>query len=282
MSIKGWRGWAAHVAANPVKGSPEEMREAFVALAPPPVDGEATTIGNVPCILYGKSERQPIVWLHGGGLVFGSAKTHGQLATTLAKHTGRSVLVPEYRLAPEHPWPAPLQDAIGVLDALPEPIDVVGDSAGGLLALHAALVRPDQVARLALISPNTDHTGRSTTRVSNSDRDIMNNDDQDASLARLSFGTALSEHPNASLLTQDLTHLPPVWITAATNEVLLDDTLLLIRELGHAGVPCDAHIFRGLCHLWMLWPEALPQGTQVIRQLSDWLSKNRYRFFVLA
>ena len=237
-----------------------------------PVDGRQISVGGVPCILYGTSDQQPTVWLHGGGLVFGSAKTHGALATSLATRTSRSVLVPEYRLAPEHPWPAPLEDALSVLDAIANSVDLVGDSCGGFLALHAALARPKHVTRLALISPNTDHTGLSSTRAVNSEHDIMNDDAKDASLARRSFGDALADHPDASILTRDLAELPPVWITAATNEVLLDDTLLLIRQLGHAGVPCDAHIYRDLCHLWMLWPDALPQGDQVMQQLAGWLN----------
>ena len=273
MSISGWAEWKAHVAAHSVEGTPEQMREIFAALAPPPVDGKSTAVGEVPCILYGDSEIEPIVWLHGGGLVFGSAKTHGALATTLARLTGRSVLVPEYRLAPEHLWPAPLDDTLQVLDALPSGVDLVGDSVGGLLALHAAISRPESISRIALISPNTDHSGLSTTRVPNSNHDIMNDDEQDASLARQSFGADLAEHPDASILSRDLTELPPVWITVATNEVLLDDTLLLIRQLGQAGVSCDANIYRGLCHLWMLWPEALPQSVKVLRQLSDWLGQ---------
>ena len=273
MSISGWADWKAHVAANPVKGTSEEMREAFAALAPPPMDGEEIVVGGVPCVLYGKSEQEPIVWLHGGGLVFGSAKTHGALATSVAKQTGRSVLVPNYRLAPENPWPAPMEDVFAVIDAMSGPVDLVGDSCGGFLALHAALARSNKIARLALISPNTDHTGLSTTRKSNTDRDIMNNDENDAALARRSFGDTLTEHPDASPLRHNLANLPPVWITAATNEVLLDDTLLLIRKLGLAGVPCDSHIYRGLCHLWMLWPDALPAGEQVVRQLCEWMGK---------
>ena len=273
MSISGWAEWEAHVKANPVEGSPQEMRAAFAGLAPPPVEGKETTIGEVPCMLYGSSDQEPIVWLHGGGLVFGSPETHSALAAALASQTDRSVLIPEYRLAPEHRWPAPLDDVLKVLDAISCPVVLAGDSAGGFLALHGALARPDSVAKLALISPNTDHTGVSETRVSNSDDDIMNDHALDASLARHSLGDALAEHDDASPLTNDLANLPPVWITVASNEMLLDDTLLLISKLGHAGVPCDAHIYRNLCHLWMLWPDALPQGTQVIRQLSDWIVK---------
>ena len=271
MSISGWAEWEAHVASNPVEGSPEEMRVAFAALAPPPVAGRKTTVGGVPCTLFGNSDVEPIVWLHGGGLVFGSADTHSAVATTLASQTGRSVLIPEYRLAPEHLWPAPLEDTLSVIDDFSKPVDLVGDSCGGFLALHAAKARLKKVSKLALISPNTDHTGLSETRVRNSDHDIMNDDQQDASLARTSFGDGMAKHPDASPLSGDLAKLPPIWITAATNEVLLDDTLLLIRKLGLAGVPCDASIYQGLCHLWMLWPDSIPQGEQVMQQLSDWI-----------
>ena len=278
MTISGWEEWKAHVAANPVEGSPEEMRDAFAKLAPPPVEGKATAVGGVPCMLYGSSNQHPIVWLHGGGLVFGSADSHSALATTLAGQIGRPVLIPEYRLAPEHPWPAPLDDAISVLDTMSGPAVLVGDSAGGFLALHCALARPNQVAKLALISPNTDHTGLSETRVPNSDDDIMNDDSSDASLARKSLGDEIAVHPHASPLTSDLSKLPPVWITAATNEMLLDDTLLLISKLGRDGVPCDAHIYRDLCHLWMLWPDALPQGVRVMTQLAEWIGSGTENF----
>ena len=104
----------------------------------------------------------------------------------------------------------------------------------------------------------------------------MNDDLLDALLARESRGDAMTEHPHASPLISDLSKLPPVWITAATNEMLLDDTLLLISKLRRDGVLCDAHIYRDLCPLWMLWPDALPQGKQVVRQLSSWIAKETH------
>jgi acetyl esterase/lipase len=136
------------------------------------------------------------------------------------------------------------------------------------LALLATLRRPGKVRRLFLISPNTDRTGASTTRQSNSERDAMNDDAQDLALACLSFGDAPGANPDASPLHADLTTLPPVWITAATNEVLLDDTLLLIAALGRAGVPVQADIRKGLCHLWMLWPDAHPEARRTLKMLA--------------
>jgi len=90
-----------------------------------------------------------VLWLHGGGYVFGSAATHARAAASLATRAGATVFVPDYRLAPEHPWPAPLQDAATVLKALNAPVAVVGDSAGGHLALALARRHPDRISALA-------------------------------------------------------------------------------------------------------------------------------------
>jgi len=267
MTDPGCQALLDHIAANPVTGSPDEMRSRFAALAPSGPAGHAMTVGGVACLRYGPADGPPLLWVHGGGLVFGSPASHAAMADTLASLCQRPVILPAYRLAPEHPWPAPLDDLLAVLDAL-GPVDLGGDSAGGQLALLAALRRPGKVRRLFLISPNTDRTGASTTRAANSARDAMNDDAQDLALARLSFGAAPAAHPDASPLLADLTTLPPVWITAATNEVLLDDTLLLIAALGRAGVAVQGDIRKGLCHLWMLWPDAHPEARRTLNILA--------------
>lgn len=269
MSPTGWEALSHHIKEHLVEGSPAEMRAAFEALAPDPPAGKQMVIGGVDCVQYGQGPSEPILWLHGGGLVFGSSRSHGALAATVAELSKGPVLVPDYALAPEYPWPAPLDDVLVVMDALKSPVDLAGDSAGGQLALLAALRHPEKVRRLALLSPNTDRTGQSETRQRNSPHDLMNDDADDAALARLSFGDDLEGHSDASPLMRDLSPLPPVWIAAATNEVLLDDGLLLIRQLGRNGVPCEAHIYPGLCHLWMLWPAALPASVDVLFKLSQ-------------
>ncbi|WP_102108309.1 alpha/beta hydrolase fold domain-containing protein [Oceaniglobus roseus] len=269
--MSGPRGWSAlqrHIADHPVEGSPEEMRAAFASLAPKGPDGRAETIGGVRCTVFGNDGPAPLLWAHGGGLVFGSPATHAALADRLAGVLNRPVILPDYRLAPEHPWPASLEDMLAVLDALPGTTDLGGDSAGGQLALLSALRRPGKAGRLILISPNTDRSGQSTTRQRNSARDAMNDDAQDLALARLSFGESVADHPDGSPLNADLSALPPVWITACTDEVLLDDTLLLIPALGRAGVPVQADIRQGLCHLWPLWPDALPDGAATFDALA--------------
>jgi len=270
MTPQGWPALAAHIAAHPVQGTPAQMRAAFAALAPKGPPGQREVIGGVPCQCFGAVGGAPVIWAHGGGLVFGSAATHAALAARVAQWAGRRVIVPDYRLAPEHPWPAPLDDLLAGVDATPGLVDLVGDSAGGLLALWAALRRKGRVGRLALISPNTDSSGLSITR--QRDSDVMNDGAQDRRLAELAFGRGQAKHPDASPLLADLTGLPPVWITAATSEVLLDDTLLLITALGRAGVQVSAEILPGLCHLWPLWPDALPQSRATVASLSAFLA----------
>jgi monoterpene epsilon-lactone hydrolase len=270
MTSLTWLELKTHIKAHPVDGSPEEMRAAFGALSPPGPPGRDRMLGGMPCVAFGPEAGLPVVWMHGGGLVFGSPATHAAMVSRIAELVDRPVICPAYRLAPEHKWPAPLDDLLAVLDALPEGVDLGGDSVGGQLALLAALRRPGRIRRLTLVSPNTDRTGRSTTR--DVDTDAMNDDAGDRALARLSFGPDLSAHPDASPLLADLSALPPMWITAATSEVLLDDTLLLIAELGRASVAVTAEICPGLCHLWVLWCNALPEARASVAALAAFLA----------
>ncbi|MDT0575912.1 alpha/beta hydrolase fold domain-containing protein [Croceicoccus sp. F390] len=254
----GWPALARHIKAHPVSGSPEQRREAFDRLAPVAQAGTSVDMGGVCCERIGMGNGAPVVWAHGGGLVFGSTRSHRAMAQAIAASCGRPVLLPDYRLAPEHEWPAPLEDLLAVVDACDGPVDLGGDSAGGLLALNAALRRTEKLRSLALMSPNTDRTGLSTTRKRNSAHDLMNDDADDLHLAQQSFGDDVAAVPDASPLLADLGSLPRVWLTVATDEVLLDDSLLLVQALGRAGVSCAAHIEEGLSHLWMLWPDAMP------------------------
>lgn len=260
----------AHIKAHPVEGAPGEMRAAFARLAGPQPHLQSVTMGGVPCVVAGKGAAKTI-WLHGGGYVFGGPESHGNTITYLAERLGHAVVMPCYRRAPEAIWPAPLYDAVRVLDAMDGAVGVVGDSAGGHLALQVAFRRPGAVRRLALIGANTDRTGLSRTRGANSETDVMNDDKTDKALWRLAMPSVAMDCADASPLSGPLHNLPPLWLTCAANEVLADDTLLLARAAALAGTAVDLHVERDLFHMWTLWPGHLPEARRTLDRIAAWM-----------
>ena len=251
----------ARIDAHPVSGSPAEMRAAFSRLTGPAPALGREMLGRVPAARVGTGPRRAL-WFHGGGYVFGAPETHAYAATHLADEARATVWLPDYPLAPEAPWPAQIVTARAALDAFPDPVALIGDSAGGHLALRLALERPGQVASLTLISPNTDRSGTAATR--GSARDLMNDDATDNALAHLAFGPRDGRKPELSPWLDDLSVLPPTLILAASSEVLLDDSLLLARAAAQAAAPVSLRIWPGLFHLWPLWPEALPEAREAL------------------
>ncbi len=149
------------------------------------------------------------------------------------------MLLPRYRLAPEHPWPAMLDDALTATEAIAAtgPYVVGGVSAGGHLALAVALRRPPNLCGVALLSPNTDRSGLSRTREPLSSVDPMNDAGADAELTALAFGDRDPADPEVSPLLADVAGLAPLHIEVGSLEVLLDDSLLLARSAAIQGLP---------------------------------------------
>ena len=262
-----------HIRDTPVEGSPAEMRAAFLRLAQAgeaPALPQVERVGGCDGRWFGSGGR-PIVWLHGGGYVFGGSDTHAAPARVLAGLTGRAVFVPDYPLAPEHPWPAQRDAVLGVLDAMDRP-DVVGDSAGGHLGLVLGMSHPHLMRQLAVLSPNTDRSGQSTTRMRNSATDLMNDDAQDRRLSDMALGHLRDDDPEASPLVGELGTLPPLFMAATTTEVLLDDTLLFATRAGRAGVPLTLRVLRDLFHMWHLWPDATPEGRGILQDVAAHLA----------
>ena len=264
----------ARVTAHPVSGSPAGMRAAFARLALGAVPrgapdlaaiGAATGVevapgpGTPPGLILtptGGAEGAPVLWFHGGGYVFGSPETHMRPAAALARMTGRRVILPRYPLAPEARWPAQLDHALEACAAQDGPVVLAGDSAGGHLALVAALALAragSPAAALVLFSPNTDRSGLSRTRAAMSGDDPMNDDEDDAALAKLCFGDMPADHPHVSPLLDDLSLLPPTHVEVGDPEVLLDDSRLLAERGSAAGARISLHVAPGLLHMGQLW-----------------------------
>lgn len=223
---------------------------------------------NVGCILY----------LHGGAYVTMSARTHRSITSRLAAWSNARLFALDYRLAPEHPFPAALEDALAAYRALisagtlPSHVVIAGDSAGGGLAL-ALLVAlrdakdPPPVAAV-LFSPWTDLavTGRS----------IIDNDASDAlffgswvtAQAQLYLADTPATNSLASPVYADLTGLPPLLIQVSDSEVLLDDSRRIYENARRAGVAATLQIWPGVPHDWQLFAPILPEARAALRDAS--------------
>ncbi len=241
----------ARIEAHPIEGGPQEQRRAFAAL----VLGDDVAGADEESTWF-PGEGGTIVYLHGGGYVFGSPRTHERIGRTLAELTGLGVTMPTYPLAPEHPWPVQLDTALAAIEGAPGPVVLAGDSAGGHLALVTALEaerRGVGLAGLILFSPNTDRTERSTTRQRNEPTDPMVDDDGDRELARQCFGDRPGDDPQVSPLLDDLRLLPRLYLEVGDGEVLLDDSLLLADAARAVGVEVALHVEPGGLHMMQLW-----------------------------
>jgi len=201
--------------------------------------------------------RGALLYLHGGAFVLGSPAIYRALASRLALASGMAVHVPDYRLAPEHPNPAQLQDALRVYRALlaggAKRVAVAGDSAGGMLALRLVLALKERRLRrpeaLALISPWTDFTLSGDSQRSHAARDPL----LTASwLRQATFAFAGGMALPLPLLEADLSALPPTLVQVGSEEILLSDSERLAARAMAAGVPLTLRCYEGLWHDFQL------------------------------
>ncbi|WOI54686.1 alpha/beta hydrolase [Parvularcula sp. LCG005] len=253
-----------HISSIPMTGSVEERRKAFERIMPPcPAMAEPGTLGGVSGLYVGQG-RTLALWLHGGGYVFGSARTHAAVAQRMAALAECRIFLPDYRLAPEHPWPAMLQDACNVVQACSGPVILIGDSAGGHLTLNVAAKMPDRIERLVLFSPNTDRTGANGLRQTNSAQDIMNDDASDAALAGLAFQNNWDpQSPELSPRLHDGL-FPPIFLACTRGEVLHDDARLLRDKIQRQGGDVSYREYGQLFHMFEHWPDILPDAQQAL------------------
>lgn len=205
-----------------------------------------------------------ILYCHGGGYFTGSLQYARTLTTKLAMSTSMDVLSFNYRLAPEHPWPAALQDAEMVWDNLmykgygSRDIVVAGDSAGGNLALTLTLALKNSCRllprALVLMSPWTDLTLSGKSHKTKAALDPILNQSYLEKAVSYYAGSQALDNPLISPLFGDFTGFPPVYIQCGTNEVLLDDSAILYKYLCRDGVLCRLHTYKGMWHVFQMSP----------------------------
>jgi acetyl esterase/lipase len=227
------------------------------------------------------SDAKPVLlYLHGGGYFACSAESHRPITVGFARE-GFRVLAPDYRLAPENPFPAAVDDAVAAYRGLvseghsPERIVVSGDSAGGGLAVSLLLALREAGVLLpsgaALFSPWTDLAATGESIRTNADRCAMFHGPSIGYSARYYLGETDPRTPLASPLYADLAGLPQMLIHVGADELLLDDSTRLAERARAAGVKVELKIWPVVPHAWQLAPHKIPEARQSLQESAAFL-----------
>lgn len=266
-----------------------EMRAGAVAfgnLTSEPVGVACTAVdaGGVPAQWLtpaGATTTRVLLYVHGGGYVLMSAETHRKLVGHIAKAAGCRALNVDYRLAPEHPHPAAVTDAVTAYRWLlaqgirPQDIAIAGDSAGGGLCLGTALKLRDSgiplPAALAPLSPWTDMEGTGESLRSRVEQDMIVSPAALTQLSGVFLQGASPRDPYASPLHAELHGLPPTYIQVGDEEVLLDDSVRFAERARAAGVDVTLEVFPEMQHVFQIAAGMLPEADAAIAKLGTWL-----------
>jgi monoterpene epsilon-lactone hydrolase len=271
--------------------STEEHRKSFEAFAlhPYPTDVAAAdvTLGGVGAIeltVAGNAADPTVLYFHGGGYVAGSARTGTHLAAELARRAGGRALSVDYRLAPEHPYPAAVEDGLaayaGLLESSVSPAQVLvaGDSAGGGLAVATLLAAREQglpqPAAVAVFSPWAD--------ISRSGTSMRTKDGIDPLFSYEAMGWYAGRYmpagdrsaPLASPVFATLAGLPPLLIQAGSREVLLDDAIRLAANAGRDDVDVTLQVAPEGTHVFQLYFGALDEADEAIDEVTRFFKRH--------
>lgn len=269
----------------------EEMRADMAAATtamplPADVEFQPVTAGGVPAEwtrVPGAARDRAVLYLHGGGYCIGSIATHRQLVAGLSQAAGAQVLSLDYRLAPEHPHPAAVEDATAAYRWLvreglrPQRLAIAGDSAGGGLTLAALLALRDAGDPLpaagVCLSPWTDMTASGESMTSKAAVDPMVQRPALLQMAAAYVGTGDPRGPLVSPLFARLEGLPPLLLQVGTAETLLDDSTRLAERARAAGVEVTLEAWDEMIHVFQAFAFLLPEARQAIERIGSFLSE---------
>ena len=275
----------------PENASVEQMRagmEQMTAAAdlPEGVRYEAVDAGGVEAewaIADDARDDHAVLYLHGGGYVIGSVRTHRGIAGRLSRAARASVLSVDYRLAPENPHPAAVDDAVAAFDfLLGGKVDagraaIAGDSAGGGLTAAALIALRDAGKSLpaagVLISPWLDLTLSGDSMDGKAAEDPMVQRDGLQKMADAYVAAGDAKAPTVSPLFADLSNLPPMLVHVGTAETLLDDSTRFADSARAAGVDVDLGVWDDMVHVWHAFAPLLPEANRAIDEIADYLNK---------
>jgi monoterpene epsilon-lactone hydrolase len=264
----------AHVASSATEPSGVTWHEDVVS-------GVSTIVAQP---LNAVGPRPVIEFLHGGGFSLGSAQAYKNFTGHIAKAVGCRVVSVDYRLAPEHPYPAGLLDAVsvylGLVAAGTEPRDIalMGDSAGGGLALSTVLkLRVDGIAQpraTVAMSPWADLDGQGASTTRNAACDLLATTEGLAQLKRDYVGTRdISGDPLASPVAAEYVGVCPIYIQVGGDEILLDDSLRVRDSALGDGVDAVVDVFPSMQHVFQMYAGRLPEADKAIDRIADYLNQ---------
>jgi monoterpene epsilon-lactone hydrolase len=231
----------------------------------------------------GALQDKVILHLHGGGYVTGGISSHQMMCVLMAQTLRMKVLLPEYRLAPEHPFPAALDDALKIyywlLESGHKPAHILlsGDSAGGGLCLATVLALRDAgkplPALLVLMSPWTDLTLKGQSYLTNAKAEAVLQEDVLREWAACYIGNEDPMHPLISPIYADFHGFPPLLIQVGSEEILLDDARKLAEKAKAAGVEVSLNIWEGMWHAWQALGDLLPETRQAFEEMGAFVQE---------
>ncbi|MEL0083909.1 MAG: alpha/beta hydrolase [Gammaproteobacteria bacterium] len=250
----------------------------------PGVSCATGSLGEVPgewSRLEDHTSTRRVLYLHGGGYILGSAQAYRDLAGRLAVAAQADLFAADYRLAPEHPFPAALEDALAcyrglISDGIPSTaITIAGDSAGGgltLATLVALREAGDELPGAAVcLSPWSDLTASGDSMVNNKKADPMLTGPTLAFMADHYVGDQQRSDPRISPCFAELGGLPPLLVHVGDSEILLDDARRVVEKITASGGAATLEVWKGMPHVWHMFAALLPEGRQAITKIGGFI-----------
>ena len=229
----------------------------------------------------GASHEKVILYLHGGGYVTGCIEDHRMLCGLLATATGVKVLIPEYRLAPENPFPAALDDALKIYHWLlaqgtsSANIIIAGDSAGGGLSVATVLALKDKnvslPAAVLCLSPWVDLTLKNQSHITKAKVEALLQKDVLREWALCYTDESNLTNPLVSPIFADFHGFPPLLIQVGSEEILLDDSILFAEKAKADGADVTLKIWDGMWHVWQALGDLLPENKKTFEEIGQFV-----------
>lgn len=278
---------------RPENPTVEESREGFERLAryvggDTPAEITAVEANGIPGEMVratGATGDGVTLYLHGGGYVIGSPATHRELGRRLSAETGGGVLTIDYRLSPENPFPAPVEDATAAYEWLleqghdPDSLSIAGDSAGGGLTVATLLSIRERGLPMpscgVCLSPWVDMEGLGGSMTTRADKDPMVQREGLVAMGGVYLGGADPRSPLAAPMYADLSGLPALLIQVGTRETLYDDATRLARVAMDSEVETVFEPWKEMIHVWHLFAPMLDEGQQAIERVGEFIRAKR-------